>query len=276
GRARDDALRSVQTLLSGLAARHPLVVVLSDLHWADDLVLTLVDRLVDYLRALPFVLLATARPELDDRWRPAPGRHNTLTLTLEPLDAPAVEVLVSELLGEDANDEVIALLHERSGGNPFFVEELAALLRETGSTGREAAARTRFSGGLPATLQGLVAARLDALGPAERNLLEDCAIVGASGALDAVRALAARRGDALDPDGALDLLAERDLLEIGDGEFAFSSEVVRDVAYATLTKAERARRHAALGDWLAARTPAEDGGTAVERVAHHYGTAARL
>jgi predicted ATPase len=52
-RARDDALRSVQTLLSGLAGRRPLVVVLSDLHWADDLVLTLVDRLVDYLRAQP-------------------------------------------------------------------------------------------------------------------------------------------------------------------------------------------------------------------------------
>ena len=121
-----------------------------------------------------------------------------------------------------------------------------------------------------------MAARLDALGPAERNVLEDCAIVGASGALDAVRELATRRDDALDPEVALDLLAERDLIELGDDEYAFSSEVVRDVAYATLTKAERARRHAALGDWLAARAPAEDGGTAIERVAHHYGTAARL
>jgi class 3 adenylate cyclase/tetratricopeptide (TPR) repeat protein len=275
-RARDDALRSVQTLLSGLAGRRPLVVVLSDLHWADDLVLTLVDRLVDYLRALPFVLLATARPELDERWRPAPGRHNALNVALEPLDAAAVEVLVSELLGDDTDDEVVALLRERSGGNPFFVEELAALLRETGSAGPEVTARTRLPGRLPATLQGLVAARLDALGPAERNVLEDCAIVGASGALDAVRELATRRQDALDPDVALDLLAERDLIELGDDEYAFSSEVIRDVAYATLTKAERARRHAALGDWLAARAPAEDGGTVVERVAHHYGTAARL
>ncbi len=276
GRARDDALRSVQTLLAGLAAKRAVVLVLSDLHWADDLVLALVDRLLEWLRALPFVLLVTSRPELDSRWRPAAGRHNSVVLALEPLDPESVDLLVRDLLGTDASPEVVALLHERSGGNPFFVEELAALLRETGAVDGDTAGRLLEPGRLPVTLQGLVAARLDALGTAERNVLEDCAIVGASGSIEAVHALAAVRGDALDPETALEQLADRELLDLDGFEFKFANEVVRDVAYATLTKAERARRHAALGEWLAARTPADDGGVAVERVAHHFGTAALL
>ena len=197
-------------------------------------------------------------------------------LALEPLDPESVDLLVRDLLGTDASPEVVALLHERSGGNPFFVEELAALLRETGAVDGDTAGRLLEPGRLPVTLQGLVAARLDALGTAERNVLEDCAIVGASGSIEAVHALAAVRGDALDPETALEQLADRELLDLDGFEFKFANEVVRDVAYATLTKAERARRHAALGEWLAARTPADDGGVAVERVAHHFGTAALL
>src|SRR5260370_10105101 len=131
GRARDDALRAGQGLFGRLAAERPVVLVLSDLHWADDLVLDLVDRLLGALRGSPFVLVATARPELQDRWRPEPGRHNLSVLNLEPLDAPSVRALVDNLLGADGTPELSELLLERSGGNPFFVEELAALIRET-------------------------------------------------------------------------------------------------------------------------------------------------
>jgi class 3 adenylate cyclase/tetratricopeptide (TPR) repeat protein len=270
-RARDDALRSAQGLYSYLARKRPLVIVLSDLHWADELVLGLVDRMLEWLRGLPFVLVATARPELKDRWRPEPGRHDLTVLNLEPLDAKAVATLVDELLGDAATPELVSLLHERSGGNPFFVEELAALIRESGpATGALQAGR------LPATLQGLVSARLDALPPGARTVLEDCAVVGASGSVDAVRALAATNAAAIDADVVLNDLSDRELIDIDGDEFRFPSEVVRDVAYGTLTKAERARRHAALADWLAKRMGKDDSAAANERVAHHFGAAAEL
>jgi class 3 adenylate cyclase/tetratricopeptide (TPR) repeat protein len=269
-RARDDALRSARALYGYLAAKQPLVLVLSDLHWADELVLDLVERLLEWLHGRAFVLLATARPDLRDRWRPEPGRHDLSVLNLEPLDSGAVETLVRELLGDDATPELVALLHERSGGNPFFVEELAALIRESGGEAAVGAGR------LPATLQGLVSARLDALSVPERNVLEDCAVVGTSGSIEGVQALTAARGDAVDSRATLDHLADRGLVELGSGEFTFPSEVVREVAYATLTKAERARRHALLGEHLADRLAGDDSPAALERIAHHYGVAASL
>jgi len=272
-RARDEAIRSVLHLLTAIARGQTLVMTLSDLHWADELVLTLVGRLVEGLRGLPFALFATTRPELLDRWRPEPGRHNLTLLHLDPLDADAVTALARELLGPDVDPELVAVLYERSGGNPFFVEELAALLRETDF---EQAAHTLDPGRLPATLRGLVAARLDALSAGERNVLEDCAVVGSSGSIDTVRALVDARGDAIDVDDALVRLAARELIDVNGRDFAFASEVVRDVAYGTLAKAERARRHATLGAWLAESPGAETSTAPVERAAHHYGIVAEL
>lgn len=272
-RARDDAIRSVLRVLTAIAGDQTLIVTLSDLHWADELVLALVGRLVEGLRDLPFVLLATTRPELFDRWRPEPGRHNLILLNLDPLDADAVTALTRELLGPDVDPELVAVLYERSGGNPFFIEELAALLRETDL---EQAARTLDPGRLPATLRGLVAARLDALSAEERNVLEDCAVVGSTGSVETVRALVEARGDPIDVNDALARLGARGLLEVDDDDFVFASEVVRDVVYGTLAKAERARRHAALGAWLAERPGAETATGSVERAAHHYGIMAEL
>ena len=200
-RARDDAVRSAQQMLGAFARRRPLVVTCADLHWADETVLTLIERLVEGLRALPFALFATARPELLERWSPTPGRHNLTLLNLDPLDADAVAALAGELLGPDVDPAVIDILRDRSGGNPFFVEELAALLRESGPADAPA---TIPAGRLPATLRGLVAARLDALGAEERTVLEDCAVVGASGSIDAVRALSSARGHTVDVEEALD------------------------------------------------------------------------
>ncbi len=269
-RARDDAVRSAQQMLGAFARRRPLVVTCADLHWADETVLTLIERLVEGLRALPFALFATARPELLERWSPTPGRHNLTLLNLDPLDADAVAALAGELLGPDVDPAVIDILRDRSGGNPFFVEELAALLRESGPADAPA---TIPAGRLPATLRGLVAARLDALGAEERTVLEDCAVVGASGSIDAVRALSSARGHTVDVEEALTRLDGRELVDVEGDEFSFPSEVVRAVAYGTLAKAERARRHAALADWYASNTGSE---SAAERAAYHYGTVAEL
>ena len=272
-RAREDANRSVLHLLTAIARDQTLIVTVSDLHWADDLVLAMMERLVEGLRGLPFALIATTRPELLDRWRPAPGRHNLTLLNLDPLDSDAVTALAHELLGSDVDPELVAVLYERSGGNPFFVEELAALLRETD---RDQAASTLDPGRLPATLRGLVAVRLDALSAGERNVLEDCAVVGSSGSIETVRALAEARGDGTDVDDALARLGARELVDRDGDNFVFASEVVREVAYGTLAKAERARRHAVLGAWLGDRPGAETAIGTVERAAHHYGIVAEL
>ncbi len=268
-RAREDAALATQQLLSAIARSQPLVVAVADLHWADDVVLEVLERIVEGMRALPFTLLASARPELLERWTPSRGRHNFTLLNLDPLDDDAVAALASELLGSDVDPKLVTLLRDRSGGNPFFVEELAALLRESGP---DAAPTILKAGKLPATLRGLVAARLDALGPAERAVLEDCAVVGASGSVDSVRVLVDARGDTIDVREALLALDGRELIALDDDEFHFPSEVVRTVAYGTLAKAERARRHATLAEWLGA----ESDGAYAERAAYHYGTVAEL
>ena len=263
-RARDDAMRSVASFLEGHARSGPLVLTLSDLHWADDLVLDLIERLLERLRNLPFVLVGTARPGFEQRWALSGGHHNSLVMHVDPLDAEATASLARELFGETLTDDVLNFLLERSGGNPFFVEELVSLVCEVGdSDSPSAAARV---GVLPATLHGLVAARLDALPATDRSLLEDCAVVGSNGRV--TDALALTSVDA--PDDVLESLADRDLLIIEDGGFRFKSELVREVAYGTLTRAERARRHADLAQRV---SEAED---RIEFVAHHLATAAEL
>ena len=257
-RARDDAVRSALAFFEALATRAPLVLTLSDLHWADDEVLELCDRLLARLRNLPVALVATARPGFEARWVPQPGRHNTLALQLDPLDDDATAELVRSLFCGEVDDETVAFLLDRSGGNPFFVEELVAFVQES-RDGRVTE--------LPATLHGLVAARLDALDAGERSLLEDCSVVGASGPIAPVIAMSGR----VDARHVLERLAERDLLQIVGEDYHFKSELIREIAYGTLTKAERARRHAALAPILAAR-----GEVAVDQVAHHLASAAEL
>jgi class 3 adenylate cyclase/tetratricopeptide (TPR) repeat protein len=258
-RARDDALRSALAFFEALASRSPLVIVLSDLHWADDEVLELCDRLLARLRNHPLVLVATARPGLETRWAPEASKHNTLALQVDPLDDDATAELVRSLFCGDVDDETVAFLLERSGGNPFFVEELVAFVRDTPQDDRMRE--------LPATLHGLLAARLDALDPAERSVLEDCAVVGGSGPLAVVASASGR----VDAKRVFERLAERDLLRLEGDDYHFKSELVREIAYGTLTKAERARRHAALAPVLAAR-----GEVAIDQVAHHLATAAEL
>jgi class 3 adenylate cyclase/tetratricopeptide (TPR) repeat protein len=256
-RARDEALRSALVVLEALVQRVPLVLVLSDLHWASDDTLELCDRLLTRLRNRPFVLIATARPDIEPRWAPEPGTYNGITLQLDPLDKEATGELARALLA-DADPDTVTLLLDRSGGNPFFIEELVAFMQESGDTRVVE---------VPATLHGLLAARLDALDPAERSLLEDCAIIGATGPIAAVLALA----DRPEAQQLLDRLAERDLIDLDDEDFHFKSDLIHEIAYGTLTKAERARRHARVAPILEARGEME-----TDQVAHHLATAAEL
>ena len=264
-RAREDATRAFIGLLQVMAHMHPLVLVLSELHWADPLVLDLVDRLPDRMRGLPFVLVATARTELEERWTPKPAGRSLVILQLDPLDRAAAAELVEALLDGAGRRDLVDAVLDRAGGNPFFLEELTALLHQT----------ERNETQLPATLRGLVATRLDALPGSERRVLDHAAVVGRLGSVEAL--------DALDDTGdgavrrALSSLAARDFLAVDGSEWSFRSDLVREVAYETLTKAERARHHATLGTFLACQAKERDREREqLEAIAHHLGVAAEL
>jgi class 3 adenylate cyclase/tetratricopeptide (TPR) repeat protein len=266
-RAPHEARRAVQAVIQGLARRRPLLIVLSELHWADDLLLTLIDDLLERAIGLPVFIVITARPELEARWVPKPGRYNVVTLHLDPLDVGASSRLLAAMLESPLPSDLRDLLLERSGGNPFFLEELVSLLAE---------ADGGMAGDLPATLRGLVAARIDGLASSARSTLEDAAVVGRTGTIAALVAMGEARGE---PEVTVELndLAARDLITLDGAEWSFRSDLVREVAYDTLTKAERARRHARVGEWLAEqrrKVGRED--EDLEQIAYHFAVTAEL
>ncbi len=263
-RAREEAIHSFVGLLQNMTLRRPVILSVSEAHWADPLVLELLDSLPDRMRGLPFACVVTGRPEVSERWAPTPGRHNLVAIHLDPLDrAGAEELLVRLLEGKPAATLVDAVL-ERSGGNPFFLEELAGLVHQAGPTGE-----------LPATLRALVAARVDNLPDPERRLLDHAAVVGRVGRLEALGALAGPIDGAVRRD--LDHLVAKDLLAAEGMDWSFRSDLVREVVYETLTKGERARHHARLGVFLRQQA-AESGRESefLEAIAHHFGMAAEL
>ena len=266
-RAREDLVRSLLAFVDGATSRRPVIVVLSDLHWADDVVLELGDALLERVATKPFVLIATARPTLFDRWQPRPGRHNLVVLNLDPLTREAAGALLDTLVdGTTLASDLREVLIDRSGGNPFFLEELVSLVTDT-----------HQSGELPHTLRGLVAARLDALPLVERRMLEDAAVLGRRGTVEALHIMAAKAHGVDDDElihGAVDGLVTKDVLVVDAGVWSFKSDLVREVAYGMLTKADRARRHAGVAYWLSAHEP--DRPESVDRMAHHFATAAGL
>ncbi|MDQ1403258.1 MAG: hypothetical protein QOG03_1574 [Actinomycetota bacterium] len=278
-RALEVGRRALQTVLEGRARQTPVVVVLSEVHWADDQVLGLVDHLLERLAGLPIMLVATARPDLEERWAHQPGHHNIVVLHVDPLDSTATGELLRALFEGEPPPELRDALIARSGGNPFFLEELVSLLIEAGLLTGEPGQRPTLLPGdeLPATLRGLVAARLDALDRRERATLEDAAVVGGTGSVAVLEAMAASRGEE-EPERIRLELTARDLLDADpSGEsWSFRSELVREVAYGTLTKSDRARRHAALAVWLERRQQELGRDEDLEQLAHHAGMAARL
>jgi class 3 adenylate cyclase/tetratricopeptide (TPR) repeat protein len=269
-RAREEATRAFIALLQALARMHPLVLVLSELHWADPFVLELVDRLPDRMRGLPFVLVATARPELEERWTPAPNGRNLLLLHLDPLERGAAAELVEALLegAGAARPELVEAVLDRAGGNPFFLEELTALVHQA-PRGSDNGAQ------LPGTLRSLVATRLDALPTEERRVLDHAAVVGRLGSIESLAAL--DDGTTTNLRRVLEELSAKDMMDVSGGDWSFRSDLIREVAYETLTKAERARHHARLGTYLANQARERDREREhLEAIAHQLGVAAEL
>ncbi|HKY15497.1 MAG TPA: adenylate/guanylate cyclase domain-containing protein [Microthrixaceae bacterium] len=270
-RARTEATQALLAYVESSLRARPIVVRLADLHWADELVLETIDELSEQLARAPFVLLATARRTLLDRWSPRTAGHNTLVLNLDPLDRTASGAIVDSLADFELAANVRDMLLDRAGGNPLYLEELVTLVGEGDVTTFDVALE------LPDTLRGLIAARIDALTPDEQHTIEDAAVWGASGPIEALERLAEKKRGRTDIPAVVASLEAKEVLTVDRRTWAFRSDLVREVAYSRLTKLGRFVRHhgiAAYLDAFAAGRFIDD--WHVDTVSRHYTEAALL
>ena len=254
---------SAQRFLEALAREQPTLVVLEDLHWADDGLVELIETLSVRLAGVPLLLLAIARPEFLDA-RPIWARLPTnVTVQVQALTDSYAHDLVRQLLASAPDQEAVARrVDEAAGGNPLFIEELAAWLSEGGAAD---------AGGLPANLKAIIAARVDQLPAPERQVILDASVVGDFFWLGSLEALGGNGSLA----GTLQSLERRDLLRLspssriaGDQELAFKHGLIREVAYATLPKAVRRERHGVVARFM--ENAAGDPAAYAAILAHHW------
>jgi class 3 adenylate cyclase/tetratricopeptide (TPR) repeat protein len=274
---RDDLFAAWRTFFERLAHVYPVVLVFEDMQWADDSLLDFIEYLLEWSRSSPLFVVTLARPELHER-RPTwgAGRRNFTSLYLEPLSESAMEQLLSGLvpgLPEDARRQIL----ERAEGIPLYAVETIRMLLDRGALVQEGAVYrpvgTIETLEIPETLHALIAARLDGLTPEERRLVQDAAVLGKTFTKRALAAVFGLSGSELEP--LLDALVRKELLGVQSdprspehGQYAFLQDLVRHVAYETLSKHERRSRHLAAAAHLESVFAEEE--EIVEVLASHY------
>lgn len=271
---RDGLFAAWRTLVESAAARGPLVLVFEDLHWSSDTLLDLVEFVMQPRGDVPLLMIALARPELLDR-RPGwgGGRRNYVSLALEPLSDESVRRLAVHLLGEDIPD-VVARVVRRAEGNPFYAGEIVRAVMERVPSLRDRTAVEQALAVLPDTVQTTVLARLDLLQEAERRVLQLGSVFGRAFRPPGIVALAPDLGAEISR--VVDRLEQKELIHRSDGDrWAFRHILIREVAYQTLPRTERARLHAAAARWLETVAVGREDVLA-ELIAYHYREAANL
>ena len=269
GDRRDEATGAWRRFLEAVAEDGPAVLVFEDLHWADDGLLDFVDDLVDWIRDVPLLVVGTARPELLDRrqgW--GGGKANATTISLPPLRDEETARLISALLGRPVQlaEDQQALL-ERAAGNPLFAEQYVRMLAERARAGE-----------IPESVQGIIAARLDALPTAEKELLQDAAV---QGKVFWVGGIAAATGaESHDAEQLLRTLERKEFVRrerrsavADDSQYAFQHVLLRDVAYGQIPRRSRAEKHRRAAEWIEGLGRPDDH---AEMLAYHYGQALEL
>ncbi len=256
---------AARRFVEALGREQPSVVGFEDLHWAEPSLLDLVEHLAGRVHDVPVLLVASARPELFDT-RPSLGGGLTsyTTLPLDALSESAAEELTRGLLQQHTiAPAVLERLNDVAGGNPLFIEELAASIAE-GTTDPTLV--------LPTSVVAIISARLDALPARERRLLLDASVIGRT----FWRSMLADLDPTPGLDEALSSLETREYIrrqpvsEIeGDEAYSFRHGSIREVAYNTLARAERRERHAAVARFGEQRFGDRPGALAVV-MAHHW------
>jgi class 3 adenylate cyclase len=278
---QEEVFGAWRRFVQALASQGPLVLVLEDLHWANDALLDLLASLSDATIAertdqsgsVPLLIVATARSELLVR-RPAwaTSRQERTTITLDPLsDADMASLLRALLVSHELSSTVNPELIERVGGNPLFAEEYARMLRDR-TLARPGPSRAALP--IPSTVQRLIAARFDALPADEKSVLQDAAVLGRISWLAAIAAIGGH--DRADLEARLQELERKEFLHrvsrsrvAGEVEVEFRHVVVRDLVYSQLPRLARAQRHRRAAGWIRQLAPGRVADRA-ELLAHHY------
>jgi class 3 adenylate cyclase/tetratricopeptide (TPR) repeat protein len=241
-RSSEEIAWAFRKRLEAVAAAQPLCCVFDDLHWGEETFLDLVEHVADLARDAPILLLCMARPDLLDRrsgW--GGGKVNATTVLLEPLAPAETELLIDSLAVLD--ERLRARIVDAAEGNPLFVEEMVAMLRESPDGDVL----------VPPTIQALLAARLDQLEPKERGVLQCGSVEGRLFHQGAVQALAPEEAEVR---AHLTALVRRELVRpdepeiAGEDAFRFRHLLIRDAAYDALPKAARAELHGRFAAWL--------------------------
>ena len=255
---------AARRFVEGLAKSTPTILIFEDIHWADQILLDLIESLSSRSREVPVLYLCIARPELYDV-RPGwgGGLKAYKTIQLETLSAADSLSLVEKLLVSPGKIGAFGKLADIAEGNPLFIEELvASIADQTSDTAAE----------LPTTIRGIIAARIDALPAVARTVLFDASVIGKifwKGALASFGSNGAL-------DQGLDILESRDFIRRatvsrfqGDQEYSYRHVLLREVAYATVPKALRRERHAAVASFIE-RTAGERIDEWAVQLAHHF------
>jgi tetratricopeptide (TPR) repeat protein len=269
---RRHSLDAVKRLLLRESQVQPLLVVFEDLHWIDAETQALLDGLVESLPAARLLLLVNYRPEYQHPWG---SRTYYTQLRLDPLPPESAEELLGALLGPDPGlDPLTRVLIARTEGNPFFLEESVRALVETGSLRGERGAYRQAQPlpaiQVPATVQAVLAARIDRLPPGDKALLQSASVVGKDVPFALLQAIAERSEDALH--AALGRLQAAEFLyEAGlfpDLEYTFKHALTHEVAYGSLLQDRRRTLHRQIVATIERRYP-DRLPEHVERLAHH-------
>jgi predicted ATPase len=267
-----------------MAERNPTIMVFEDIQWADAALLDFIEYLLEWSRDHPLFILTLARPDLIDR-RPTwgAGRRNFTSIFLEPLQSEAMDELLRGPV-PGLPDELRTKILERAEGVPFYAVETVRMLLDRGLLVREG---DRFvlrghieSLEVPETLHTLIAARLDGLAQPERRLLQDAAVLGKSFTRAALGTLTALPEAEVDQ-GLASLVRKEFLFPQSDprspehGQYSFVQDLVKKVAYDTLSKKERKARHQAVAAYLQSTFGPEES-EYTEVVASHFLEAYRL
>ena len=261
-----------------MAERYPVVMVFEDMQWADAGLLDFIEYLLEWSRNQPIFILGLARPELADK-RPTwgAGKRSFSSLYLEPLSPQAMEELLSGLV-PGLTDDVRGQILDRAQGVPLYAVETVRMLLDRGLVAREGSAY-RPTGPIesldvPETLHGLIAARLDGLSPDERRVVQDGAVLGKTFFTQGI----ARVSDLSEEEAEriLSSLVRKEVVSLQAdprsperGQYGFLQDLVRKVAYDTLSKKDRKAKHLAAASFIEESWTGEEE-EIVEVVAAHY------
>ena len=269
---RQRTLDALKRLLLRESQVQPLLLVFEDLHWIDTETQALLDSLIESLPTAQLLLLVNYRPEYQHGW----GSKTFYTqLRLDPLPPASAEELLQALVGEDASLAPLKqLLIERTAGNPFFLEESVRTLVETqalvGERGAYRLTQALPTIQVPATVQVVLAARIDRLPPEEKRLLQTAAVIGTEVAFPLLHAIAEVPEETLHR-GLAHLQAAEFLYEtrlFPEREYTFKHALTHEVAYGSLLQERRRVLHARIVEALEALA-GDRLAEQVERLAHH-------